>query len=877
LRFALYGASITESDAELLEGSTLRRAFPGLILAICLALPCVRVAQAGPVLDRILNNMVLDASNDGPDRRNYKTIEPGGYIGQTFTTGPNIVEVSRIAVAICPWHESWTKDEQVVMTLWDSPAKVRALASAEMRFEWRDWEGQVVMFTLNAPVAPNTEYYFELTVKGGDGRIVGVYHGGNYKGQAYVDGKKVDANIWFQIHSRRAFDRDKEYADRFSQWNLDYPGLEKIKAAVLAKDWDKAVDELIIYYESRPDLVDPKDVPNKKPDYDPSYDNLVLDKKIKDANGEIVDLGPNWNHFRSWPTRGGVGLTRSGILKNFRSGYINSGGDEKYAIGFNEMMTNLLNDIPSPLRAGYLEPGKKGRNAAPPPGIAGGSMWSGLSIGARMNQMWYFYSGFHTSKNFTRDIRAAMIFNMVDMAEVLALLKGGGNWDAQMSTALYELADRHPELAKSNEWFEQGLSAMFENLWTICYPDGVVQEPTFNYNNIVVNRYRKLLDTCKARKIAVDPKYVKRVEKAVEYIMYSTQPDWQLPSRGDTFNFTDGREICEWGANYFGRDDMLWVGSRGKKGRPPLATSAQFPIGKWFVMRSDWGSDALYLNLHNGKDRGHGHADQNSITINAYGHKLVVDPGCYIYGTPYQRELYNSRMHATVTVDDRNTITEDGVVHWYCGSSVDYYCGTNAGYERLDGVKHTRRILFVKPGKKHGAASTGYWLTYDVVTGSGEHDVTAWFPFYVGKHTFDKATCVFRTLNRRGNLIVVPCAADAMTAADYKYDFPDNGLNPAPGVKYSKKTTLPISFATLLLPYPGMDAPSVKFEKLCENGYRVTTLHSTDYIFFGSGAAGGVEFKGDALLLRTSGTRVVDVAQVNGVSLRWNGKTLATN
>ncbi|MGQ9580633.1 MAG: alginate lyase family protein [Armatimonadota bacterium] len=843
------------------------------LVSVCLVtLILSSPSVAGQVLDRLLNNMILDVSNGRVDYKQFKTITPANPLGQTFTTGSKTVEVSRIAIASAWWHNSWTEDESLVLTLWDSPAKTQKIASAKMPYKWRAWEGGVIMFTLDASVKPSTQYYFELTVEGGDGQIVGVFLGGVYEGgQAYEGGKPAEKSIWFEVHSRPVFDRDAAYADRFSRWNLDYPGLEKVKAAVQVKDWDKAVDGLINYYESRTDLVNPADRPKKNPNYDTSADDLVLEMKYKDPAGTIVDLGPNWNHYREWPTRGGVGLTRTGLFKNFRSAYLNT-GDEKYAKAFNEFMFHFLDDMPSPLRAGVTKATDRRVNAAPEPGLAGGSMWAGLSIGARMNQIWWAYSGMHASPNFSRDIRAAWIFNMVDMAEVLALQKGGGNWESQMTTALYELAERHPELARSTEWFQQGIQEMIANLWTTSRNDGSVQEPTFGYTTLIINRYKKLLDTCRRRGVPLESRYIKRVEKTLEYLMYNTEPDGLLPSRGDTFNFVSSKSQLEWGAEFYNRDDFRFVSTGGKQGKMPLATSAFFPIGGWIVMRSDWSPEALYLNLHNGKDMGHGHADELSIVVDAYGSKLVVDPGCYIYGTQYHAELSKSRNHATVTVDDADTRVRDmGPNRWVSMRTIDYFEGTNTGYEGLpDEIRHTRKIVFVKPD---------YWVLEDTVTGMGDHEVASRFPFYPGRVVLDNRTGVCCTVNDRGNVLVRLCSADDEFKSEiYDYGFPvgEGKLSTAYGLKYSRLTSLPVTFATLVFPYRGKSVPKVDVAPIGRSGYRIDLPDgcSTDFVCFAS-VDQKLEFDGAAAVLRIKGGKVRSFSWVDGSKLVFQGKTLA--
>jgi len=843
-----------------------KKVFLVLLTALC---ACSAPCFGGEALDRILNNMVLDLDNGGINRKVWKTVSPGNPVGQTFTTGSQTIEISRIAIADGYWNDSWTPDKSLVLTVWDSPARTTKIASAEMPYKWKAWEGSVLMYTLNAAVRPSTQYYFELTVSGGDGTISGVFAGDPYKGgSAFEGGKPADTNIWLEVHSRTALDRDAAYADRFSRWNLDYPGLEKVRAAVAAKDWDKAVEALVAYYEARTDLVSPDDKPKKNPGYALAEHELALDMKIKDDNGEIVDLGPNWNYYRTWPTRGGVGLTRSGLLRNFRGAYLNT-GDEKWAKGFDAMMANMLNDMPSPIRAKAIDPNRKGINPSRAAGINGGSMWSGLSIGAQMNQMWYFYSGLASSPNFTRDTRSGMIFAMVDKAEMLSIQKGGGNWDSQMSTALYELADRHPELKQSKEWFDQGLAAMLANLWSISRSDGSVQEPTFNYTTLIINRFIRLLDTCKKLNIPVEPKYVKRVEKSIEYLMYSTEPDGDLPSRGDSFNFVNSLEQMKWAAGYFGRPDFAWLATRGAQGRAPIGTSAFFPIGGWAVMRSGWSPDALYLNLHNGEDLGHGHADELSVSIDAYGSKLIVDPGCYTYGTSENSRLYKSVSHATVTVDDADTIPEKGRSDWASMSTFDYYSGTNAGYEGIPGVKHTRRIAFVKPD---------YWVMSDTVDGAGERTVDSRFPFFLGaKVTLDPTTGACHTNNPGGNILVQPLPGSGLAAEQYSYGFPKNGLQPTPGVKYSTKTALPFSFTTALIPYKGNRAPARTIAALSGGGCKVSDRSGADYICFGDSNSNELAFAGESMLLRTSGKSTASLAWVNGSSAVLGGRALATS
>ena len=838
-----------------------------LTLSILLALAFSMPAQAGAVLDRFLNNMILDSTNARDKKAPAVAITAAGPVGQTFTTGANTVEVSRIAVCVAYWEPSWTSEETLALTLWDSPAKANRIGQAEMPYKWREWEFGVIMFTFNAKVQPRTRYYFELTVTGGDGTIDGISQGGSVNGsEGYIAGKPSDKSIWFEIHGRPAFDRAAAYADRFSNWNLDFPGMEKVKQAVSAKDWDKATDALIAFYESRTDLIEP-DYGKPDPNFDRSYADLVADMKIKDDEGNVIDLGPHWNYFRHWRTRGGVGLTRGGLGKFLAAGYRNT-KEEKFAKAYNDQILSFMENLPNPLRSGVIKPGEKNVNPSPDAGIAGGSMGGSIGRGTRMNILWYYYLPFVKSSSFTRDVRAAIILDMVDNANVIHVQKGGGNRAAIMATALYEFAERHPELKMSKVWFEAGMGDLFNTLMTAVHEDGPLQEPTFGYHCLTVNRFTKTLLKCKQLGLPIDPRWNARTEKALEFIMYSMQPDWYLPARGDTGFHLDPSEYFRRMADYYGREDFRWMGSKSREGRAPLGTSWQFPITGWFVMRSDWTPDALYLNLRNGWDRSHGHYDELSVVINAYGSQLIIDPAVYVYGTTETIELTSTRSHATISVDNHDTRLEKGPCTFATMRTADYYNGTNAGYNGLDGITHTRRIAFAKPD---------YWLISDTVNGSGEHEVVSRFPFAPTELTFDHRTGACRSNNKTGNLLILPCPGSPLAGEVYDYKIPLNGLTASKGVKYSAKSALPITSTALFLPYRGSAVPSAALTQVGTEAYRVVTDKGIDFICFGSTDSDMLDFSGESCVLRLGDDGIRSVACVNVSSIWYNGRLVASS
>lgn len=841
--------------------------------ALCLigaGLP--RSAQAGEMLDRILNSMFLDVSSGEISRASCKTIVPQIPLGQTFTTGPDTVEVSRIAIAVAYWHEDWTPDKSLVLTLWDSPAKGQKVAEAEMPYSQRAWDHQVMMFTLDAQVRPATQYYFELTVWGGDGSITGVFLGSPYTGgEPYEGGKKAIDNIWFEVHSRHRFDRDAVYSRVFDYWNLDYPGLENVKTAVQGREWDAAVDALIAYYEGRTDLLPPEEIkpPVKNPDYDTTDADLVLDHRFNTGEDGIIDLGPRWNPFANFPSKGGVGFTRTGLHKIFRGAYQNT-GDEMYAKAYAQFLTCFFNDLPCPLRSGVVPEGTTEINAGFENGIAGGRMTDALAIGARISFVWWFYSGFITSPNFTRDTRAAMIFNLADMVHTIALMRGGGNWEASIASSIFANSETYPEFRRSPEWFRKGLAKVWENMDDTLFPDGPSHECSFNYHGIVCNRYTGVLQRCERMDAPVDRKHQQMLERSLDFIMYSTQPDWDVPTTGDTNFFHNCRDQLMAMHDYYNRPDFLWVATKGEQGTPPLATSAAFTPSGWFAMRSGWDRDARFMFVHNGPNQGHGHPDLLEMVVNAYGSKLIIDPGIGTYGTDTARLLASTKSHATVTVDDADsTLPETGELPnaWVSTRTMDYFLGTNAGFENLDDIRHTRAVIFVKPD---------YWVIHDSVSGSGEHTVASRFPFFPGPVEMDAATGVCRTLNPGGNLMIASLGDNQLTGSLYDYPAAVHGTTPAKGAAYTATAALPLGFSTVLYPYKGRRMPRVTQSRIGDSAFRISATPGTDYVCFGDASSEEVAFAGEAMALRTGAQGVSSLDWVNGTSATWRGMSLAS-
>ena len=808
-----------------------------MLVTLILCLVPAYGAIAGPVFEDILNTMQIDQSlqRSGDDA---KIITKDKSLGQSFVTGDNVIRICRIALLVAYWHEDWKEDETLVCSLWDSPKKKTLLGKFGIPYSQRQWSGNILAFSVEADVQPNTKYYFELTVDGGDGKITGIILskiGIDYpNGQGYEGSQPSDRNLWFETYVKKTYNKDKLYEEFFDNFNLDYPGLEKVKPAVTAKDWETACKEFLTYMESKTDIMPDEDAtPKPDPTVDTREADLAADQKFPAIDGSIVDLGPNWNYHATWPTRGGVGLTRTGLMKPLAFTYTKT-GDEKYARAWNDMLISMFRNVPCPFKSGVFGPTEVKVRPTVNAGISN-SLWSSISIAARMHHE-TFYNRFRKSPLFEPDVRMAWWLNLTEMVNTLTRMEAGGNWTTQNTTSLFGFAQKYPEFKKSKQWFSDGFEGLKQNFMDNMYPDGPCKEATTGYHGFSLGMFFNTIQKGRELGLEVPKEILERLENAYAYSMYITQPDWMTPIWGDANRPMDAAGLIGVGAKYFNRDDMLWVSTRGKEGKKPSKASLEFPHAGYYIMRSAWEPAAKFLMTRNGFSQSHYHKDQLSVIVNAYGTDLLPDPGIYAYGTPECNILMQTKSHSTVCVDGKDILPGQGINKWYTNPGFDYYDGISPGYKELEGVTHQRSILFMKPD---------YWVVADRVTGPGEHTAVQTWRFAPGKVILDDNTGAAKTTNTKGgNIAVIPLYAEGRKNELIKDIYAiswEQVLHDAPAVKYERTGALPKAFCTVLFPYPVGKTINIKAEDLiCDDsslsisvlGAKVIRKQSTDYIVF---------------------------------------------
>lgn len=304
-----------------------------------------------------------------------------------------------------------------------------------------------------------------------------------------------------------------------------------------------------------------------------------------------------------------------------------------------------------------------------------------------------------------------------------------------------------PEFARARQWREFALAELVNNIQSDLLADGVQCELSTDYHHLVLKNYLCVRRLAKLNDISVPAIMDHRLVQALEFSLFVHKPDGIVPSLsdGDARSFLP---LLREGHELYGRDDMLYVATRGLQGTAPRQLAHGFPASGYYVVRSGWGEgDRCYQHEHYlvfdcgplGAGN-HGHLDCLSFELAAQGRSLVVDPGRYTYSEAgdvnWRIRFRGTGYHNTVTVDDRNQTRYEprevkdasrhrtgSVRHRITGPAPEHELRTffvEKGLAVLHGVARSHEYSAVHE-RQIAFAFGEYWIVSDTVSDDTEH------------------------------------------------------------------------------------------------------------------------------------------------------------
>jgi uncharacterized heparinase superfamily protein len=412
-----------------------------------------------------------------------------------------------------------------------------------------------------------------------------------------------------------------------------------------------------------------------------------------------------------------------------------------------------------------------------------------------------------------------------------------------------------PEFKDAQVWLDRGLSTLWEQVRRQVRPDGVHGEQATMYHRVITSELLEILVLLENNGVAVPPDILNTFTRMLEFERAITKPDGRFPLCGDSA-LSDSYirfSTMVGGAALLDRvdlasgplDEATWwlVGperARRLENLPEDSTppsSQAFPAGGYFVMRhgKEQEQSASHLVFDCGPFGyrpvpGHGHADALSFELYAGGRTLIADPGVYSYhlGAEWRNYFRSTAAHNTVVVDGQDQSLLLGEWHvirparatlhqWITDQHFDFADGSHAGYTRLrQPVIHRRQIFFVRPE---------YWIVLDSLDGRGQHQFDLYFHLMPDAMALlDPGSGVARIQHDVGTDLVICPIRDA----DVRAEVVSGSLNPiqgwisrysgektpAPTLRYTKTTSAPTQFGTILHPCARADETVVDVSPL---------------------------------------------------------------
>jgi len=533
------------------------------------------------------------------------------------------------------------------------------------------------------------------------------------------------------------------------QFDLDYPGLEKVKNAYENGDIVEACKSLLDYYRNSkisPYLrrEQPQETDKTDPEADTILNNVFIIQNVRgqvpyreDGHRDWYYKGPNNDNEWVWLSN------RHSQINSVLSTYFET-GNPKYA----KYIDLFLRDF---IIASMPYPGVKSST----------SVWRGLEVAHRAKVWTRIFYGLINNKYFSPATALLMLSSLPDHAHYNRNFHAQGNWLTMEISALATIATGFPEFKKSGEWLDYSINTMVQSMKDQVYPDGVQAELTAHYHNVAMQNFELLEEICSYANVRLPEFFTQTIENMYSYVVHRMRPDGSRPLNNDGDRGSD-RNIVLKGAVKYGRPDWEYIATNGKSGvKPADGPSYFYPWAGQLISRSGFDADAQWSFFDIGPwGTGHQHNDKLHLSVTAYGRDLLVDAGRFAYtgeiAKKYRSYATGSQGHNLILIDGKGqapgpTLAEKPLTDMDCiiTDNYDYAKGSVSNFKDLEGKCEHSRILYYKRGN--------FWVVIDRISTDRPRKIEVlwhWHPacqvqVYKNKNFVS-------SVNERGNLQIIP-------------------------------------------------------------------------------------------------------------------------
>jgi heparan-sulfate lyase len=621
--------------------------------------------------------------------------------------------------------------------------------------------------------------------------------------------------------------------------DLDFPGMESVKAAVAANDMDAAGTALLDYYKFTKDYSKFPTTTAKQSEADDALIHFFRGNKdvhppifrganidwVKDAweNGGTISDNEWYFQFHRLTWWGPLSVAYA-ISKN-----------EAYFLEWRYELVDYAQD-----------------NF---PFISGSTPWfvrRGMENYSRTQQFTKVLPHFVGSNHFDLKTLQYYLYSLHYQAEYIrTVYSQDGNHLLGELSEVFRNGINFPEFKNSSDWIKDALTMLPERMEANVYPDGMNTELVFSYHGMYVSLFSSawMLFNEYGYGDSLPDFFYPRLKKMAEIAAYHVFPDFSMVQYGDGWKNNDATWLFRRPVNDFA-PNLPWLSfmkTRGTSGTPPDRLSAAFPMSGFYTFRSEWNSNAIFMPIKNaGGGQWHSQIDNGTFDLYAYGRNFMIDSGAYVYGSDEGQyiDLRNwfrsTKAHQTLTLDYQNINLVPKHVFWQDSERLTTLVFENQSYGNL---LHRRTVLFV---------DNKYFLVYDEASGQAEGEVRAHFNLVPCEYVFNESEYTVKTQFASGaNLTIKGFPQEdqldmSMEEGWISYDYLVREERPAWSYKVNKSSTdEKVSFLTALVPYKrSREEPSDLLATVESNEQsRVITLtvDETTYEIFLNADAGDVD------------------------------------
>jgi len=557
------------------------------------------------------------------------------------------------------------------------------------------------------------------------------------------------AQKWQEINSVE--DVCKAYPNEMKkmlgEFNLNYPGMEKVKIAWEAGNLAEACNQLLDYYKNSENAEHLRKTQTEKSGNTEAEADTILKNVfvIQNVRGQVP-----WGDdgHRDWYWKGPNNDREWAWLSN-RHSQINHVFDVYYETGnpkYAEYVDLFLRDF---IIKSMPYPAKKGSE----------SIWRGLEVSFRAKVWSRIFYGMLNNEYLSPATRLLILSSLPDHAHYNRNFHGGNNWLTMEISALATVATNFPEYKKSEEWLDYSIGAMVESMKDQVYPDGVQTELTSHYHNVSLSNFELFKEICDRVNKSLPEFFNQTIEDMYFYIAHAVRPDGNRILNNDGDRGSDRERILK-GAEKFNKSDWEYIVTNGQSGTKPTdGPSYFFPWAGHLISRNGFDADAHWSFFDIGPwGSGHQHNDKLHISIAAYGRDLLVDAGRFAYTgevaekfRPYAR---GSQGHNVLLIDGKGQgpgprLAEEAISqkHWLITDEYDYAWSSFDQFAGVEGkCEHTRRLFY---------ARGDLWVVVDQVKTDRPRKIEALWHWHPDCEVGVEGNRVF-TQNEKGNLQVIP-------------------------------------------------------------------------------------------------------------------------